>query len=76
MTLRRTIALLLTLFLALLFLAACADGPATLATWLGASDKPQKAPAFYYGLCTAQLRFLSREFMQWRVLLSVAVKAA
>lgn len=45
--------LLRSTVLSLLFLSAasCTDGPATFATWLGASDKPQKAPAFYYGLC-------------------------
>ncbi len=40
MTLRRTIALLFLLPLLLFCFLGCNDGPATLAAWLGASDKP------------------------------------
>ena len=55
MTLRRTIALLLLLFL-FFIAAACSDGPGTFGTWFGASDKPLLAPVVQVALdATASL---------------------
>src|SRR2546423_13682836 len=37
--------------LALVVVAGCGKGGGTIGEWLGATDKPQKAPVFYDALC-------------------------
>src|SRR5262245_251965 len=51
MTFRRMIALLLLPLMLLFFVSACSDGPATFASWFGASDKPLLPPVIEEVLC-------------------------